>query len=105
MFFLVFLLRLGKLCDKKKLPFRLWSLQLSNNTLKKKTVTAATASDVKEHKACHQRHYNLCDPSSGQALPRDERPLRGMDLAGSKVAGLGKSYSASEQTAGGTSCF
>lgn len=37
-------------------------------------------SDVKEQKACHQRHYNLCDPSSGEALPRDEPLLRGMDL-------------------------
>lgn len=37
-------------------------------------------SDVREQKACHQRHYNLCDPSSGEALLRDEPPLRGMDL-------------------------
>lgn len=36
-------------------------------------------SDVKEQKACHQRHYNLCDPSSGEALLRDEPLLRGMD--------------------------
>lgn len=35
-------------------------------------------SDVKEQKACHQRHYNLCEPSSGEA--RDEPLLRGMDL-------------------------
>lgn len=46
-------------------------------------------SDVKEQKACHQRHYNLWDPSSGEALLRDEPLLRGMYLvpvwAGIKV--------------------
>lgn len=37
-------------------------------------------SGVKEQKACHQRHCNLCDPSSGQALLRDEPRLRGVHL-------------------------
>lgn len=37
-------------------------------------------SDVKEQKACHQRHYNLCDPSSGEASLRDEALLRWMYL-------------------------
>lgn len=96
-----FLLRQGKNCAKKNFHFVVMVFafvwQLYNNTWKKKkqdvtylqlwrlynlAVTATADSDVKEREACHQRHYNLCDPSSGRALPGDERPLRGMDLVG-----------------------
>lgn len=35
-------------------------------------------SAVKEQEACHQRHHNLCEPSSGEALLRDEPLWRGV---------------------------
>ena len=38
-------------------------------------------SAVKEQQACHQRHHNLCDPSSGEALLRDEPLWRAVGIS------------------------
>lgn len=38
-------------------------------------------SAVKEQEACHQRHHNLCEPSSGEALLRDEPLWRGVGFS------------------------
>lgn len=38
-------------------------------------------SAVKEREACHQRHHNLCEPSSGEALLRDEPLWRGVGFS------------------------
>lgn len=38
-------------------------------------------SAVREQEACHQRHHNLCEPSSGEALLRDEPLWKGVGFS------------------------